>query len=205
MPDYTDLPLYSVLKTQGSQLLVALRLIWGRWWALRWIVANSIGWSAGMLAAALLVRGAGWIGALFAGTLLAAFAAGLQSAVLPSADLAWRRWIAFSALGGLLATVPVYLLGLLALLVLPPGLMLMGAVFGAASAVGQALLLRPLSGEQAWFWVIACAIAGSLCAPLTLSASSFGLPVFCAPGPLIFGAVTAWVLPRILHGSAISD
>lgn len=184
-----------------AQYFQLVREIWREKWEIRWIVANSLGWSIGLLAAALLVRILGWFGAIFAGALLAGLASAAQSFVLLPPDLDRRRWIALSAAGGLLITLPVYLLGLLALLYLPLGLLLMGALFGAATGAGQARLLRRSGNQQARLWIAACALAGSLCAPLTLSASSFGLPVVCAPGPLLFGIVTAWALPRILSTS----
>lgn len=177
----------------SDSLLLLLRR-----WEVRWILVNSAGWSGGLLAAALLIRVAGWFGALLAGACLAALAGACQTFVLPTAVTEKRRWIMLSAFAGLLATLPVYLSSLLALLHLPLGLLLMGALFAAAVGGAQALLLRRTSGDRAWQWVAVCALAGGLCAPLTLSASASGLPVICAPGPLIFGIVTAWALPRLV-------
>jgi hypothetical protein len=171
-------------------------------WQVRWILVNAAGWSCGLLAAALLIQAAGWVGALLAGACLAALAAACQTLVLPANAAERRRWIAQSAFAGLLATLPVYLSGLLALLYLPLGLLLMGALFAAAVGGAQALLLRRTAGDRVWLWVAACTLAGGLCAPLTLSASAVGLPVVCAPGPLLFGIVTAWALPRLVTFSS---
>jgi hypothetical protein len=169
---------------------------WRRFWLLRWIVANVLAWWLALGIAALFLYLFGIFGALISGAIVGLIIGAAQAHTFPRKTVATRSWILFSALGGFLATLPVYLLGFIALLNLTLGLLLMGAIFGGILAAMQALILRHHDEDRAILWVIACIIGGGLCAPLSLTASNIALPLIFAPGPVVFGLISGWVFVR---------
>lgn len=173
-----------------------IQALWERYWLLRWVIANMLAWWLALGIAALFLHLLGLLGALFGGAGVGLIVGAAQAYILrrEKSMLPMRHWIAFSALGGLLATIPVYLLGFVALFNLSLGLLLIGALFGGFLGFMQALILYHDHEDLAILWVIGCIVGGGLCAPLSLSASSMGLPLIFAPGPLIFGLITGWVL-----------
>jgi hypothetical protein len=52
--------------------------------------------------------------------------------------------------------------------------------------------------DYGW-WIGANGFGGALCGLFSLAANPLGLPVFCTLGPALFGAVTGWMLARLLH------
>lgn len=172
-----------------------IQFIWQRYWLLRWTIANSFAWWLALGIAALFLYLFGIWGAIISGASVGLIIGAAQASIFHNlkSEIPIRSWILFSALGGLLATIPVYLLAFIVFLHLSLGLLLIGAIFGGVLGTMQALILRHHNEDQAILWVIACIIAGGLCAPLSLSASSMGLPLIFAPGPIIFGLITGWV------------
>jgi hypothetical protein len=170
--------------------------IWRRYWLLRWTVANMVGWSLALVAAVVLLRVFGLLGAIIGGATAGAIAAYAQSLMLRQMKV-WsvtpRRWIISSALGGALATLPVYLLGFVALIHAQLGLLMMGAIFGGIVGTVQYYLLNDFYEEQALWWVLASVIGGMLCAPLTFTTALI-IPVIGSLGPVVFGLCTGWAL-----------
>jgi hypothetical protein len=178
---------------QTQQTLVA---IWRQYWLLRWTVANMVGWSLALVTAVLLLQLFGLGGALVGGASAGAIAACAQSFMLRQMKT-WavtrRHWILSGALGGALATLPVYLLGFVALFHAQIGLLMMGAMFGGIVGAVQYYALNETYGELALWWVLACLIGGMLCAPLTFTTTLL-LPVIGSLGPVVFGLCTGWAL-----------
>ena len=170
--------------------------IWRRYWLLRWTTANMVGWSLALLTAVILLRVFGLLGAIVGGTAAGAIAAYAQSFMLRQIKtwtVSHRRWILMSALGGALATLPVYLLGFVALIHAQLGLLMMGAMFGGIVGIVQYYLLNEVYDEVALWWVLASVIGGMLCAPLTFTTALI-LPVIGSLGPVVFGLCTGWAL-----------
>lgn len=191
-----------ILRTQQSfqHVFRALQALFQQSWLLRWILANIAGWSIGLLLAAFLLNMLGIFGALIGGA-AAGFIVGMLQAVAlqtyPSWQIPFRTWVLYSILGGVLATVPIYLLAFGLLFNFNITLLLMGAIFGIIQSSLQARLLWHSIYEKALWWIAASAIGGALCAPLSLSASSLWLPVCFSPGPLIFGLITGIAFLKI--------
>jgi hypothetical protein len=177
-------------------------------WLLRWVLANMLGWSLGLLLAALLLTHLGIVGALTGGAVAGTIVGSLQAVALkthPVWQPHFRAWVWYSGLGGAAATVPIYLLAFGLLLNFNVTLVLMGAVFGTLQASLQARLWWHSVDERALWWIIASAIGGAACAPLSLSAASFWLPVCFSPGPLLFGLITGVTLLKISANYETSD
>jgi hypothetical protein len=184
---------------RAADALRWLRQQWSQRWLLRWLAANMAGWSAGLLLVALLMQLLGLAG-LAAGGLAAGAVVGAAQALALHTHPAGRslvpaRWVAWSAAGGALATLPVALTGLVALLLPGPGLLLMGLLYGGCLGWSQGRLLRPQFARAAG-WTLAGLAGGALCAPLTLLAP-LGLPVFCSPGIVIFAFITGLSFVKI--------
>lgn len=157
---------------------------------IRWIIANAIGWSLGLIGGSLLLS---WIGGLV-GLLLAGGLTGLavgaaQTYAVGELD---RRWLALSILGAMLATLPTFAAGFSLIAGRQIGFTVMGAVFGLCLGWTQSHRLD--DDERALAWVLANVVGGSLCGLLTLGVTS--LPVFLSLGPLAHGLVTGWIWYR---------
>lgn len=160
-------------------------------------MSNVLAWWLALGLAAFCLYLFDILGALIGGAIIGLIVGTSQAYFFPTPlPFSMRRWLIFSGLGGFLATIPVYLLGFLLIFHLNFALLLIGAVFGGILAFMQALILRHSNEDRAILWVIVCIIGGGLCAPLSLSASSIGLPLIFAPGPVVFGLITAWVLRK---------
>jgi hypothetical protein len=163
---------------------------------LRWILANMIGWSLGLyLGGALLNVFGGIFGAIGGGALAGGLVGLLQWLALRLALEGFdTRWVLWSALGGALALVPAFLAG--AAMVAGPqiGYFAVGAVYGLIFGALQGLMLRGKDAELAGWWIAVNLLAGGLCGCLTMTASLPGLPLFCSPGPAVFGLLTGVVM-----------
>ncbi len=156
---------------------------------LRWTLANIIGWSGGMVLGSLGLALVGGIpGVFLAGSLMGAVAGSMQWLAVPELS---RRWVVWSAVGGIVAALPVFLAAFSLVVGRTVGLAVMGAVFGLCIGWVQTLGLR----GRAFVWVIINGVAGGLCGMLTLMPVS--VPVCLTPGPLIFGLLTGWVLDTL--------
>lgn len=161
---------------------------------LRWVLANMLGWTLALAGVLIGSRLGQWIGSAFAcAPLIALLLAGALAGAAVGACQAWalrgtgeiRQFALWSALGGALGVLPVFLLSAALLLNVGVG----GALIGAAYAgILAALQTRRFTGDFAPVWIIACVLSGSLCGAL-----STALPLI---GPLVFGLITGWALLR---------
>lgn len=161
-------------------------------------------WSLGLYVIALCIRFFGIVGAPIGATLAGLIVGGGQSWVLKQLlPITARQWTGSSVLGTVLGVLPIGLLFLWVLLVAVMGLnsvlLILGAIFGGILGGTQARILYPIVYEKAGWWVVANIFAGALCAPLSLTGTTFWLPVFCSLGPLTFGLLTAWALRYLLR------
>jgi hypothetical protein len=187
---------------QPEDILPTLRKWFRRSWLLHWTLANMAGWSLGLMVAALLVSQFGLVGMALSGVAAGGTAGFIQGIALrthPRWQPDLRGWTLISAGGGALATLPVYLPSFLTLLNLNLGLLVMGLIFGGIVGAMQFRVLQRDFDGAGW-WILACLAGGAMCAPLSLSASSFWLPVFCSPGPLLFGLITGAAFLKKMTG-----
>lgn len=178
--------------TRFENIITSLVTIWREYWLLRWTLVNMVGWSLALMAGVLCLRFFGLIGALMGGAMAGAIVAFAQSFMLPqikSWPVTRKQWVIWSAIGGALATVPVYLLGFLALLHAQIGLFFMGGMFAGIISALQFRLLRYEYDDAALWWVLASIGGGMLCAPLTFTGINL-VPIIGSLGPIIFGLLT---------------
>jgi len=169
-----------------------------------WVLMNMLVWSLGLYVIALCIRFFGIvgapIGAILAGVIVGVGQSWILKRLLPITP---RQWTNSSILGTVLGVLPIGLLFLWVLLVAFMGLnsvlLILGAIFGGILGSTQARILHPIVYEKAGWWIIANIFAGALCAPLSLTGTTFWLPVFCSLGPLTFGLLTAWALRYLLQ------
>lgn len=166
---------------------------------LRWVLACTLGWPAGLLLGSLLLRWLGAPGLLLGGAAAGVVAGGAQW--LARRRAGGRRWLALSALGGMLGTLAAGAAAF-TLLLGGVGLLVMGALFGAVFGALQWPALRDELPDAAALWVLANAAGGACCALLTLEAGQAYLPALCSPGPPLFGLLTGWTLLRLATGAA---
>ena len=185
--------------TQIKNILASLLNIWRDYWLLRWTLANMVGWSLALVAAVLCLQFFGLIGALLGGALAGAIVAFAQAFFLPQIKT-WpvtrKQWVMWSAVGGLLATIPVYLLGFIALFHAQIGLFLMGGMFGGIVGAMQFRLLNYEYEDAALWWVLASIGGGMLCAPLTFTSVNI-FPIIGSLGPVVFGLLTGWAIIKM--------
>lgn len=153
---------------------------------LRWMLANVIGWSIGLLGGLLfnpicfIAGGAACIGVGIA-----------QWYVLrPHYD---REWIVATVVGGLCGTVPALLGGLMIFFGLGLVGLCSGAIFGAAIGIAQWLLLKRNHSRAEW-WIGANALGGLLCGLLTMIPLIAGLPIGLLIGSAVYGYITGRAL-----------
>jgi hypothetical protein len=175
--------------------------LWQMWRAyplLRWVAANTAGWSVGMLAGSWLLGLVGGVVGLGVGGATAGGLAGLAQWWILKDDyngIQRRRWLVTSAAGGLLAAFPAALAGFALVAGTGPGFLIVGALFGGIFGAAQWAALRGLFPNQAGWWIGANLVGGGLCGWLALGAN-LGLPVCCSFGPVVFGLLTGWALQR---------
>ena len=169
-----------------------------------WVLMNMLVWSLALYVIALCIRFFGIagapIGAIIAGLIVGGGQSWILKRLLP---ITARQWINSSILGTVLGVLPIGLVFLWILLVAFMGLnsvlLILGAIFGGILGGSQAYILHPIVYEKVAWWVLANIFAGALCAPLSLTGTTFWLPVFCSLGPVSFGLVTAWVLRYLIQ------
>ncbi|GEM_PF-1267410 len=169
-----------------------------------WVFINIIVWSLGLYVIALSIRFLGLVGAPIGTALAGIIIGGGQAwALRHLLPIDPRRWIQHSVIGTILGVLPIGLLFLWILLVAIIGLnsvlFILGGIFGGTLGGIQSRLLQPIIHEQIGWWIVINVIAGAVCAPLSLTGTTFWLPVFCSLGPLSFGLLTAGMLRYILR------
>jgi hypothetical protein len=175
--------------------------LWHERWLVRWLVANSLGWSLGLLMAGWALQIAG-VWAMFAPVVLACgVVSGAQWLALRTLPAGmWRpkgrAWVGITMLAGAVATLPLYVLAVFVLL----NHWLFGAIMGAilGGLIGYAqfyVLMREY--DDAPLWVGANIVGGLLCAPITLQIMFWDVPILLSPGLLLFGWVTGWAWWRM--------
>lgn len=171
----------------------------------QWVLLHIVAWTVALYAVALSLRFLGVVGVIVAGVAVGGIVglaqAWLLRRVLPINPRAWAK---ASAIGSLLGLIPVgvlFVVWLLLTLVIGVNwvLLMMGAIFGGIFGAMQARYLHTVVYERAVWWVIANVFAGALCAPLSLTGTTFWLPVFCSLGPVTFGVITVLALRYILR------
>ncbi len=185
---------------------------------LRWVLANVLGWGAGLFAGAV-VLGVGLLLALLAGGVLlllalplagglvGALAAYGQQRILNDAEEdVDGRYIAVSSAGGALGIFPALLFSSAGGGMWLVGFGLAGAALGAAVGgaqwrawfTGSALPAPPVGWRG---WLLAHTAGGALCAVITMSggqvfSGGLLLPACCGVGLLLFALLTGAALLR---------
>lgn len=169
-----------------------------------WVLINVVVWSLGLYVVALCISLFGIVGAPIGTALLGLIVGGGQSFILKRLlPIPQQKWIGISVIGAVLGALPIGLLFVWILLVAVIGLnsvlLILGGVFGGIFGLTQAYVLQPIIYEKVGWWVLINIMAGAMCAPLSLTGSTFWLPVFCSLGPITFGILTAWSLRYLTH------
>ena len=184
-----------------------LRLSDDEWYFLiRWILANTIGWSLGLILAIGLLAVGFVLNVVLPDWLIVALIPIAGGIVGASVGLAqrWalennRQWVWSSAAGGAIATIPAMGLGLLLRFDPLIARLVIGAVLAAGISAAQ-LVTQGISDNR-WTairrWAVMNAIAGFLCAGLSPAGAHLWLPLTCLLGTGLFGAVTGAALIRV--------
>jgi hypothetical protein len=178
--------------------------LWRERFMFRWTLANTLGWSAGLLMGATTSSTLGGLPGVFLGGIICGAIAGWgQFLALRGFDLDIdRRWIVLSAIGGGLAIIPTGIAAIALFVGARFGLAIMGATFGLCMGLMQSAAFA-FPEDAIVMWGLANLLAGSLCSVFTLTGVPFNLPVICTLGPVTFGTITGFALIKIVRESEI--
>lgn len=172
-----------------------------RYFLLRWTLANAAGWSLGLLFALTIGASVGeWLKLPLLSLILSGTIAGVVVGAFQHLALrgeVTRRWIGFSALGGLIGAFPAFVLSFTLLLRWELGAALMGSAFAAVLASLQCAALSENMPPPA-AWIVTNAFAGCLCGACSVVAALPIVPLVCSAGPPLFGLITGLVIVRAL-------
>lgn len=166
----------------------------------RWILANVVGWSLGLYLGSVCVSALGSVVGVILGSALAGVIVGAAQWRTLRGQARWRgrQWVAASAMGSALGVFPAALTGIVLLARWGVGVLIVGGVYGGMFGLAQVAVLREYVPESGW-WVAANIAGAALCGLCSLGINPLALPIFCTPGPLLFGAITGWVMARLLR------
>lgn len=186
------------MKQKTYHAFDRLQYWWRQYWLLRWVIANIIGWTAGLVIATTGIRLFGVVGALLSGAL---FGIGLslpQAWILfPVDEMRSRyKWIFYSAVGGFFGIFPAGILSITGIFNLWLAAILTGAMFGGIWGLLQSIVLVQLLGERAYLWIPMCMFAGAVSAILTIPILFTGIPLLFSPATIAFSLMTGWLMLR---------
>ena len=179
---------------------------------LRWVAANMVGWTVGLIAGGYVIRLPDLpticlplmclIGG-FAGVCVGA----AQWFILRQSLALDRRWIILSFVGVALASLPAYFLGIFLFLTSIGASILgniaaliLGALVGGGLGAAQSVVLEDhMRGAGRW-WIAACTAGGSICGLLSLLPILPPLPMGILLGTALYGYITGRVLLWLLKG-----
>jgi hypothetical protein len=192
------------LESVGITIWHEINRLWRERFVFRWTLANTLGWSAGLLMGATTSSTLGGLpGVLLGGIICGAIAGWGQFLALRGFDLEIdRRWIVLSAIGGGLAIIPTGIAAIALVVGAHFGLAMMGATFGLCVGLMQSAAFA-FPEDAIVMWGLANLLAGGLCSVFTLTGVPFNLPVICTLGPVTFGAITGFALIKIVRESEI--
>jgi hypothetical protein len=178
---------------------------------LRWVAANMVGWTVGLIAGGYLVRLPSLPTICFPllcliGGFAGACAGGIQWYILREPYDLPPRWILMSFVGAALATLPAYFVGVFLFLASMGASVLgsfaaivMGALIGGGVGSGQAFVLQNRLSDSARWWIAACAAGGGVCGLLSLMPILPPLPIGILTGTALYGYITGrtllWLSP----------
>lgn len=167
---------------------------------LRWVLANTLGWTIGLYAGILnpiCFAGAGLIAGVILGVaqVWAFRSASILSLSDSESDV--RRWVMLTFAGVALGMIPAALLGLLYIFGWHFGIILAGALLGGAVGAAQWVFLRRFTARLAW-WIGANLLGGAICGLLTTIPLIPGVPLGLLAGSALFGYLTARALEKII-------
>lgn len=197
-----------------KKILSAFREQLSNHFILRWLLANILGWSVGLLVgtitAGIIFKVFGnligvIIGLSLAGAVTGAVVGAAQSKSLIGLSTQFddkRRWIIFSALGGAVGALPVFLT-MFVLIIGNFGLFIIGAVFGLCFGWMQSSAFNNDSDGAIVIWIAANIIGSGLCGFFSINGWPFALPIFCSIGPVLFALITGFALLSLIRNSEI--
>jgi hypothetical protein len=169
------------------------QVYWQGYPLLRWGLVHWLAWPLGLFAASLLLRIAGFLGFLLAGAVVGAVLGAGQSYLLYDNLENRRRWIGYSAAGGLIGSFPAYVFAFFALLSWWIAALLVGLSFGAAFGGMQAYALYRAGKARFLRWLavtILAAVIGSWIAALGIV---LGWPMLLSPSGILFGLMLGYI------------
>ena len=173
--------------------MARLKLYWQSYPLLRWALVHWLTWPLGLLLAALLVQVAGFFGYLLAGAVVGGVVGAGQAYLLYFTLAERRRWILYSALGGLIGFYPATIFAFLGLLSWWIAALLVGLAFGGGLGAMQAWALYRAEEDGVWRWLgvtVAAAIFGSCLAALGIL---WGIPMWLSPSGICFGLALGYL------------
>lgn len=178
-----------------------LQLYWKTYPLLRWAVLHWLSWPLGLFMAALLLQVAGFLGLLLAGSVVGAVVGAAQSWLLYENMEERRRWIFYSALGGLFGSFPAYVFAFLSIFSWGIAALLVGLSFGGGLGAMQALAMFQAEKAGYWHWfgvTLGAAVAGTWLAALGIV---FGWPILLSPSGILFGLALGYLWEKRFAGS----
>ncbi len=183
---------------------------------LRWVAANMVGWTVGLIAGGYLIRLPDLpticlplmclIGG-FAGVCVGA----AQWFILRGTFDFNRRWIILSFVGVALASLPAYFLGIFLFLTSIGASILgniaaltIGALVGGGLGAAQSVVLEDYMRGAGRWWITACAAGGSICGLLSLLPILPPLPIGILLGTALYGYITGRVLLWLLKNERLN-
>jgi hypothetical protein len=173
--------------------LESFRIYWQSYPLLRWALVHWLAWPLGLFAAALLLRIAGFFGFLMAGAVLGAVLGAGQSYLLYDSLENRRRWLAYSAAGGLIGSFPVYIFVLFSLLSWWIAALLVGISFGAAFGGMQAYALYRAGSRSFLRWLAVTILAAVIGTWLAALGILLGWPMLLSPSGILFGLMLGYI------------
>jgi hypothetical protein len=173
--------------------MIQARHYWQSYPLLRWAMIHWLSWPLGLLLGTLLLQIAQFFGLLLAGAVVGAVVGAGQAYLLYGTMEERRRWVLYSALGGLIGSYPAYVFVFFGLLSWWIAALLVGLSFGAGLAGMQAWALYRAEDEAVWRWLGVTVAAAVFCSWLAGLFIILGWPMLLSPSGIFFGLALGYV------------
>jgi hypothetical protein len=175
--------------------MIRVQAYWQDYPLLRWAVIHWISWPLGLFLATFLMQLLQFFGLLLAGAVVGAVIGAGQAYLLYATTEERRRWILYSAFGGLIGAYPAYIFVLFGFLSWWIAALLVGLSFGGGLAGMQAWALY--RAEQNFgLWLGMSLLAALVCTWLAGLFIVWGWPMLLSPSGILFGMILGYGVER---------